>query len=109
MLHFSTAQEATLHRSRTERFVERAAAYLRQAYGDARRPPGATWTEVVQAAIRLAESKRVHSERGVVTLCELATVYGFRFPVERPWAAYILDHSDAGEAERVERLRDYLP
>ncbi|MDB5856319.1 MAG: hypothetical protein JWQ76_8 [Ramlibacter sp.] len=109
MLSITPGQEEALRRRQAAQFRTRAAEYLSERYGRDRLPPELDWPQFVVAGTRLGNRKGIHSEFGVLTLCELALVHGFAFHVQSPWAADILDASDAQEPEKVERLRDHLP
>lgn len=109
MLTISHGQASDLRAGQRERFKLRTAAYLSERYAPDRLPAHTDWMSVVTGAIRLANQKGLRSELAVVTLCELGLSHGFAFHQEAPWAEYVLDACDAEEAERVARLREYLP
>lgn len=108
MLTISQGQASVLRAGQLERFKQRTATYLAARYTPDQLPAHTDWMSVVTGAIRLANQKGLHSELAVATLCELGLSHGFAFHQE-PWAAYVLDGCDAEEAERVARLREYLP
>ena len=107
MLGMTPGQSADLLRMQAEHMRDDAARYLSEHYTRDRLPPDFDWAMVVKAATRLANRKGLHSELGVITLCELALVHGFNFH-SAPWAVELLDISDANETEKVARLRDHL-
>jgi hypothetical protein len=108
MLSITPGQSEALRRREGEQFRSRAAEYLREHYDRARLPPGLDWLQFVDAGTRLGNRKAIHSDFGVLTLCELGLVHGIAFHAQAPWAADILDASAADEPEKIERLRDHL-
>lgn len=108
MLGITPGQSAELQRRQAEQFRTRAANYLSEHYARERLPPDLDWPQLVTAATRLGNRKGIHSELGVLTLCELSLVHGFGFHAQSSWAVDILDISDAEEPVKVERLRDHL-
>jgi hypothetical protein len=108
MLSITPGQEEALRRRQGARFRARAADFLSERYGRDRLPAGLDWLQFVDAGTRLGNRKGIHSELGVLTLCELALVHGFAFHVQAPWAGNILDVSDAEEPAKIALLRDYL-
>ena len=107
MLGVTPGQSADLQRRQAEHMRDDAARYLSEHYKRDLLPPDLDWNMLVTAATRLANRKGLHSELGVITLCELALVHGFNFH-SSPWAVEVLDISDADEADKVARLREHL-
>jgi hypothetical protein len=107
MLGMTPGQSADQQRRLAEHLREDAARYLAEHYPRHLLPPDFDWSMFVTAATRLANRKGLHSELGVLTLCELALVHGANFH-SAPWAIEVLDISEADEPEKVARLRDHL-
>jgi hypothetical protein len=107
MLGMTPGQSADLHRAQATHMRDDAARYLSEHYARDLLPPDVDWPMFVKAATRLANRKGLHSELGVITLCELALVHGPAFH-SSPWAVEVLDISDADEGEKVARLREHL-
>src|SRR6478735_9919567 len=100
MLGMTPGQSADLQRSQAAHMRDDAARYLSEHYDRELLPPELDWPMFVTAATRLANRKGLHSELGVLTLCELALVHGANFH-SAPWAIEVLDISEADEPEKV--------
>jgi hypothetical protein len=109
MLIISAAQMASLGRQRELDFRRRAVAYLRASYPDLAALVGDRWNAFIDGASEIARRGGLRSELAVMSVCELAAVYGNRFHHEHPWASYILFRCEVDPVARVARLRKYLP
>ena len=105
----TAAQMRMLGQKRELDFRRRAVTYLMEAYPEFSALIGPRWSQFLAGAKELADRADLRSELAVMTMCELAAVYGHRFHFENSWASYILFRCEAEPVERVDRLRKYLP
>ena len=109
MLNISAKQWSHLGHQVESDFQKRAIAFLEARHAEACAGMRGQLPHLLDSARRLAQLCALESEIAVITICELVLVHGPAFHRNCAWAHYILKECPADDAERVARLREYLP